>query len=119
VAKADGGFWFFGFSIVLLRCRGGGIGLLDSVRARGGGRDKSGFRGARLSGVSAWSTMILIGEGGTGGRIPRGTGLRFGFVGRSNEDRIAVAGGMGKLNDVFHTGAEGGGREGRRGVSRE
>jgi hypothetical protein len=116
VAKPEGGFWLFGFNRELLRCRAGGGGFLDSVRVREGGRDICGFRDTRLSGVSAPSTTILMGEGGTGGRIPRGTGLRFGFVGRSNDGRIAVAGGMGKLNDVFHTGADGGGRAGRRGV---
>jgi len=61
-----------------------------------------------------------MGEGGTGGRIPRGVGRRFdllvGSAGRSNVGRKAVAGGIDIVNDVFQTGADGGGRMGRRGV---
>lgn len=51
--------------------------------------------------------------------MPIGTGLRL-VIGRVRlkDGRIAVAGG-GKLNDVFHTGADGGGRPGRRGVIAE
>jgi len=56
----------------------------------------------------------VMGEGGTGGRTLRlmGRGLFFslGRDGSSNVDRMAVAGGGGIENDVFHTGADGGGR---------
>lgn len=54
--------------------------------------------------------------------MPRGGGRRFPFSagrdGRLKVDRIAVAGGGGMLNEVFHTGAEGGGRAVRRGGNR-
>lgn len=36
VANVEGGFGFFGFNKLLLRCRGGGAGFLDSVRTRSG-----------------------------------------------------------------------------------
>ena len=53
----------------------------------------------------------LTGEDGTGGRI-LSPGLFFSLErdGSSKVERIAVAGGGGMENDVFHTGAEGGGR---------
>lgn len=56
----------------------------------------------------------VTGEDGTGGRRLRfmGRGLFFslGRDGSSKVDRMAVAGGGGIGNDVFHTGADGGGR---------
>jgi hypothetical protein len=62
------------------------------------------------------STMIAIGEGGTAASAPSGAGrllLAFG-VDKSKDDRKAVVGG-GKAallpNDVFQTGADGGGRD--------
>jgi hypothetical protein len=64
---------------------------------------------------SVGSTMMAAGEEGTGGRRPSGAGLRLVFgadrVGKSKVDRKAVAGGT--SNDVFQTGADGGGRGGR------
>ena len=63
--------------------------------------------------------MIAIGDEGTGGRIPRGTGRRFpdgapkalrflvGTGGRANVERVDVLGIGGSEKVVFHTGAEG------------
>lgn len=92
---------------VLRRCRGGGAGFRDSVRVR----RREGIAGA------TGSAMSVTGEDGTGGRMPMGGGRRLplsfdtgGLEGRSNEAREAEAGGGGKLNDIFHAGADGGGR---------
>jgi len=53
VAKPEGVLGIFGFNKGFLRCKGGGMGLLDSVRGRGGCSDKSGLRGTRFSGRSS------------------------------------------------------------------
>ena len=51
--------------------------------------------------------MMAIGDGGMAGRRSMGGGRRFGLEGRSKDVRFAVAGGGGRLKDIFHTGAEG------------
>jgi hypothetical protein len=85
--------------------------LFDSVRARRGGtgcvdaRCIGGLRG--LPGDCIESRAVM-GEEGTVGRTAMGGGRRFGGA-RLNVERTAVAGGEGTINEVFHTGAEGGG----------
>lgn len=97
------------------RCRGGGAGFRDSVRGRrtGNGRACLRDKGGWLE-ESSDSTTMAAGEEGTGGRMPIGGGRRLAFgvacEGRSNVGRTAVAGGGGTVNEVFHIGAEGGGR---------
>jgi len=67
---------------------------------------------------SSDSRTRLTGDGGTGGRILRVMGLRFdglgfmgGCAGKSKLERRAVmGGGEAMVNEVFQTGAEGGGR---------
>lgn len=96
--------------------------MRDSVRARkgtcgGGWRVNLGGVFFALGGDSeGGATMMAMGDEGTGGRTPRGGGLRFplgleiGGGGISKVERIAVAGGRGVAKEVFHAGADGGGR---------
>lgn len=88
--------------------------MRDSVRIR---RDSLWGRGYGDVDGEGWClgafggellTMTLVGDGGTGGRSGTGRRLTLGVI--SNVARVADGGGA-KLNDVFHIGADGGGRD--------
>ena len=92
--------------------------MVDSVLLRMRGRTgREQATGVSVGAGLGWS--MTIGDDGTTGRteidIDTGRFRPFGFGvgtgGRSNDDRIAVAGGGGSTwNDVFHAGADGGSR---------
>jgi hypothetical protein len=70
--------------------------------------------GASATGCSSVSITSVTGDDGTGGRlrfVGRSFILGLGLGGRLKPARTAVAGGGGIENEVFHTGAEGGGRD--------
>jgi hypothetical protein len=63
--------------------------------------------------IGALIGITCVGDAGTGGKEPRGGGRwrilgTRGMGGRSNEERIAVAGAGGKINDLRCAGADGG-----------
>lgn len=99
---------------------GKAIWLVSPWSLSGGGacfRERSLRRGRGDSRLS-WTAIGVIGEGGTGGRIPRGGGRRLAFPGATLNDTF-VGGNRGALNESFVGGAVGGdekclrGRDGR------
>jgi len=105
------------FSKLLRKVSGGGASFRGAARARGVAElavnfafvpDFDGTRGAS-------SEISVTGDDGTGERTLMGGGRRFIFVtfgwARSKLERLAVAGGGGRVNESFQTGADGSGRK--------
>ena len=113
--------WLESRGTLFLMWSGGGTSFRDSVRLRTGGSDIDCARCCG-KGLIAWpkacvssATTAVTGEDGTGGnmeidgcrRLPLGAARKEVL----DVERTAIPGGEGSLNEVFHTGAEGGGTD--------